>query len=727
MTESIRAATGRAWDKVDPLGVRWIIVACGAAGAALFLAASAVQTKTFESTVEVRIDPVSIEERFGAPDAPLGPEQAMARELQYLRSDAVVGEVDSTTPFDHSIEVERVSDDTIALVAQSISPALATEVAQKAATTYLGLRQQNAVGQSNASIGATQRLIDELTQQQAGGADVGAQLEEAQARLADFQAGQALVGETATITRGPTDPCCPVSPDPGQAAANGLVCGVILGLVIAAIREIISRRPELESLSGRLPRLTVLERDGDAFHAPWFGERRVAHLVLGALVLSRAAFYVVDGVNFIFDDWSLEALRAESGAWSSVPAGQDLVHARPGAWLTFTVLHGLIGSHPLVHFAVLTGLYLVVVLLLYAVFSRFITRSMALLVVGCWVILPIHNSMALWTGTSQITVCALLFLGGLLALTYGRWLPAGLGFAASILSYELSLPMAAAAAIVVATPMLPLLASAAPPVRPLTIVARVKVLIMVGLAGWWAKAHSVYPLELRVPSPATLWSAHFGIGLFGSLSTEDILVSVMAGLIAAGVAVCLVWWLSGDRARDGGPSLVVAGAAVSALGLYVSFTLFTSVLGLNDRIYSLSSIGAAMMLVGVTVFLWRRVPSLGVAFAVVVVSVSIIGQVVSLHSWSQAGGDTVALLRYIDRTYPDPASTHFIVGPAPSYRNGVVGISSPFGGADPAYRLRFPGATGSLTVAGSREEWVPTARGESLIEWSRVLGAGDTP
>ena len=59
----------------------------------VFVAASVVQTKTFESTVEIRIDSVSVEERFGASDAPLGPEQAMARELQYLRSDAVVGQV----------------------------------------------------------------------------------------------------------------------------------------------------------------------------------------------------------------------------------------------------------------------------------------------------------------------------------------------------------------------------------------------------------------------------------------------------------------------------------------------------------------------------------------------------------------------------------------------------------------------------------------------------------
>ena len=47
-------------------------------------------------------------------------------------------------------------------------------------------------------------------------------------------------------------------------------------------------------------------------------------------------------MSFVFDDWSLEFQRASAGTWQSVPAGQDLIHARPGAWLTFTLLHGIV-------------------------------------------------------------------------------------------------------------------------------------------------------------------------------------------------------------------------------------------------------------------------------------------------------------------------------------------------------------------------------------------------
>ena len=111
---------------------------------------------------------------------------------------------------------------------------------------------------------------------------------------------------------------------------------------------------------------------------------------------------------------------------------------------------------------------------------------------------------------------------------------------------------------------------------------------------------------------------------------------------------------------------------------------------------------------------------------------------VSLRSWSQAGGDVVALLNHIERTYPDPANTNFIVGPTPKYRNNVVGVVSPFGGADAAFRLTFPEAgqpcepapapcTASLVIANSTEEFVPTERGETLIDWSTVLGSDGTP
>lgn len=723
----------------------WIIIAAGCAGAALFGTASALSPKVYESRVEVRLDPVSLDGRFGAPDAPATSEQAIAREMRLVESDAVLGRADGQIEFDHSLEAEQVSDDTIAFVARSISGPLAESVANTAATTYLGVRQESATGLADSALTFTQGLVDGLTARQAAGEDVAADLAEQQARLADFQAGRDAVAETATVSLGPTTAGDAVAPQPWEAAARGLLVGLVVGLLIAAVREYVLARPQMAALTASFPRLQWSRRDGGTLHVAWPDRRRPAFVILGGLVAARALLYTVLGVNFILDDWSLEYQRAIAGTWESVPSGQDLVNARPGAWLTFTLLHGTVGPHPLVQFLVLTAVNLAVVLILYTVLARFFDRSTALLVTAVWVLLPVHQSMTVWPGTSQIAVGALAFLLGLWAFTCGRWALAGAGFAASILCYELSVPAAFAATALVAGPLAPLRPTAPPPRRAITLGTRAGTLVFVIAATAWSRAHPVYDLELRMPSPATLWSGHFGIGLFGSLDTPDVLVMVVGAVLAAGMAVCLVWWLRGDRAREAGPALAVGGVAVFLLGLVVAFSTTTGVLGFNDRLYALSSVGAAMMLAGLGVFLWRRLPALTLVLGSLLVLGALAGQFVSLRSWSQSGADVVALLDYLERTYPDPAGTHFIVGPSPRYRNSTVGATSPYGGADGAYRLAFPEAgpscaalaeretvpedtcTGSMVIANSQEEFVPTAWGESLVDWSRVLGADGDP
>lgn len=716
----------------------WIILAGAVAGTALFGTASALSPKTYESRAEVTLSPVSLGSQFGVPDAPTTPEQAIAREMDVVRSDAVLGRAEDQISFAHTLTVEQVDEDTVAFVGRSISGPYAESVANTAATTYVVARQETATGLATNAVDITQGIVDDLTARLGAGEDVAATLAEQEALLADFLEGQARQAETAQVTLGPTDAGDAIAPRPWEAAAKGFAIGLVVGLLIAAVREYARYRPVTTGLTDALPKLVLSRQDGDTFRLGWAGCRRPAFLVLTSLVLGRAAVYAFQGVNFILDDWSLEYLRAAEGAWSSVPTGQDLVNARPGAWLTFTLLHGIVGPHPLIQFAVLTAINLALVLVLYSVLARFVDRSMALLVTAIWVLLPTHQSMTVWSGTSQVAVGVLVFVLGLWAFTQGRWVLAGLGFAASILCYELSVPAAFAATVLVATPLVPLRTDATPPRRPITLLTRGGTLVFVGLATAWSRAHPVYELELRMPSPATLWSGHFGFGLFGSLETPDRLVMLAGGLFAAGIAVCLIWWLAGDRGRNEGPSVAIAGAAVFLLGLTVSFTATTGVLGFNDRLYALSSIGAAMMVAGLGTFLWRRVPVVTLGLGVLLFAVVLVGQFVSLRSWSYAGGDVVALLNHIERTYPDPENTNFIVGPTPKYRNNVMGAVSPYGGADAAFRLTFPDAgppcqpvpapcQASLTIANSTEEFVPTDRGETLIDWTSVLGADGTP
>ena len=722
-----------------------MILAASVAGAALFGTAAAMLPKVYESRVEVRLDPVSLDQRFGAPDAPATDDQAIAREIQLVRSAAVLGRADGQIEFEHALAAEQVSDDTIAFVAQSISGPFAEAVADTAADTYLAVRQETASGLAANAVTLTQGRVDDLAARQAAGEDVAADLAEQEALLADFESGRAAVADTARVTLGPTDSGDAVAPQPWEATARGLLVGLVAGVLIAAVHQYLLARPLRGAVGEAWPAVRIARRDGGPVQLRWAERRRPAFVVLTGLVIARALLYIMLGVNFVLDDWSLEFQRATVGAWSSVPTGQDLVNARPGAWLTFTLLHGIIGPHPLVHFVVLTAVNLAVVLVLYSVLARFFDRAVALAVTAVWVLLPIHQSMTVWSGTSQVAVGALLFLLGVWAFTDGRWLLAGLGFAASILSYELAVPVAFAAVVLLDTPLAPLRPRSPTPRRPITLLARAGTLVPVVAATAWSRAHPVYPLEWRMPSPATLWSGHFGIGMFGSLATPDLFVVVAGALAAAGVVVCLVWWLRGDRARDAGPSLVLAGVGVLALGLFVSFTATTGVLGFNDRLFAVSSVGAAMMLTGVVIFLGRRMPVTTVVLAGLLVAAAAVGQFVSLRSWSQAGADVVALMDYLERTYPDAANTNFIVGPSPRYRNNVVGATSPYGGADGAFRLAFPDAgppcaspaeratvprdtcVGSLVIVDSAEEFTPTAWGESLVEWSRVLGADGVP
>ena len=88
-------------------------------------------------------------------------------------------------------------------------------------------------------------------------------------------------------------------------------------------------------------------------------EPRVAATVLTALVLGRAAWYAVQGVDFVLDDWSFAGYRAANGVMTDV-----FLRSRPGTWAVQTVLFGIAGDHPLVLFGLVTALFLGVTLLL---------------------------------------------------------------------------------------------------------------------------------------------------------------------------------------------------------------------------------------------------------------------------------------------------------------------------------------------------------------------------
>lgn len=175
--------------------------------------------------------------------------------------------------------------------------------------------------------------------------------------------------------------------------------------------------------------------------------------------------------------------------------------------------------------------------------------------------------------------------------------------------------------------------------------------------------------------------------------------------------------------------MVVAGALLLGAGLPVAFTLGVMPLGFEDRVYGISTIGSSLLLVGIGTWLWARTRTVATFAGAGLLAACLVGQVVALRSWSRAGEDVVALLRYVD-DQPDPGSTHFYVEPGQLNRNGVIGTGSPTGGANEAYLLRHPEAdpdgvdggepaSGSLTIADGTG--APPPEGAIVVTWDQVL------
>ena len=199
----------------------------------------------------------------------------------------------------------------------------------------------------------------------------------------------------------------------------------------------------------------------------------------------------------------------------------------------------------------------------------------------------------------------------------------------------------------------------------------------------------------------------------------------LAVFFLAAVVVTLVAWVRGRRGWDEGPSLVLLGMVVWAGGLVVlvSTPLWVQAgeFGLTDRVFGLSSMGSAMVIVGVGQYLWRRVPPVVVVGAVGLVGVLLAGQYVALHAWSQAGDDAVAMLDHLAEVSDTPNETVFMVGPDYPVRNNVISLE-----ADAVYyankHVNGPGAGNVTFYVDPFTALVP---GQVLVPWSTV--ADDLP
>lgn len=454
----------------------------------------------------------------------------------------------------------------------------------------------------------------------------------------------------------------------------------------------------------------VFPRPPGPFSWPEVSRRAVA--ALAGLVVLRAVVYAALGAQLILDDYSILAAARYRGIGEALGT---LQWGRPVAWLVDTAIYGAIGPRPLLLFAVVTALNLIVVVLLYLVMGRFVSTRVAFFVAAVWVVAANHNTLTVWTATAPTVVALALLLGGILALTDGRWMVAAVCLGLSVLSYELTFPVAFAAALV------------APSARPLGWRPRLVVMVAVAAATGWVALDPLNSPDFDPPAWALVWRAHFSDGLLGTTEGPTRLVHYLGDLAMVGVVASAVAWILGKRGREDGAALALAGVLVMVLGsvAFVSIGLGRDGIGMQDRLLAVSSIGAAMVLVGVLQLVSRYARGVAIAGGVVLGGVLVAGQFVSLRAWATAGEDALAVNDFV-AAVADPsneAPVDVTLGPTARGHNGVLGISSHNGSAQAAYQLRFGRDAGDVRVVRSPEEFVARTPDELLLDWAWIDNA----
>lgn len=414
-------------------------------------------------------------------------------------------------------------------------------------------------------------------------------------------------------------------------------------------------------------------------------------VVLVALVLAKAAYYAHLGAGLVLDDWRLADNTLVYGIGNTLHGGHDSV-SRPVAWLWFNGLYAVSGASALRLLVVVTLLNVAVALLLLAVFDRLLPRMMAVAVAVVWVLLPTHTALTVWGAITQALLAQVLLLAGVLCVQRARWLPAALLFVGAVFSYQTAIPLAFLAAAFV--PATPTVARA----------DRAKILGAVAAATAWSALHPTYDPVYEVPDVPWLWGAHFGTGVFVSDAVPSILRTGLAVSVLVGVAVAAAAWWRGRRRWADGPSLVLTGLVVWAAPLTVLVALplwiASPEYGVADRVLGLSSVGSAMIIVGLGTMLWRRRAVVAVGAAVLLAAAALSGQYVALHSWSDAGHDAEDLLAALGRAAPEPHLTNYAVGPGYPRRNNVASLDQD--AVYFAHKLRYGGGPGTVTFFEER-------------------------
>lgn len=382
--------------------------------------------------------------------------------------------------------------------------------------------------------------------------------------------------------------------------------------------------------------------------------RRVGVLVAALVVVVVAVPYAVLGPGFIVDDWRFLNRRELYGPLGA--AGEPKLMSRPGSWATVNLLHGVVGPRPLAVYAVQTALNAGVAVALYLVGRRFVAPGTALALAVVWAILPNHTALSYWPSVANATLALLLLVVAVGLLDAGRWPAAAACLVGAALCYEVALAPAVVA-------ILAFTRRGRVGVVPATVTVGA-----LGAAGAWMLANPTYPTNRPFADPRPVPGAHFA----GGIAAWPAASWALAAAAVAGVAAVAVRVLRRRAARE--ERLVLVGLALIPIGVAAFARHNFPMVGIGDRAYTVSAVGAAMVWAGLGAMLWRCRPTAavvaGAAFVVAVAPANLDRQ----RAYSRAATDALAVAEYVQHRYGPALPAEIVVGPTSRRHAGVPGL-----------------------------------------------------
>jgi hypothetical protein len=395
---------------------------------------------------------------------------------------------------------------------------------------------------------------------------------------------------------------------------------------------------------------------------------RVAVVVSG-VVLSVP--YAMSGPGWFREDFEPLRNARVLGLWHA--AGPVVTENRPGAALSYSLVFGVLGGHPLVAYGLLTALGIGVALLLLELVGRYLDPGSSLAVVLVYGLMANRSSMSHWISTVHIWVALAALVGALLLVADRRraWLPAIL-LMVSALTYAAIAPVALGFLAVDAV-------GAVTRVRRRLHLPVASALLAATVYGY---ATTNRPAGALI-TPAEVLSANVGWGL----TTRDPLWRLIQVALLAGAVLALVRLgkdLVGHRAvpTDAPGRLVAVGLGVMALGILPFVTSGDDIdfVSQGDRANAVSGFGAALVLCGVA-RLGLGALTAGRARAVGTVSLAVVGVLVAVdarlaqdRAWSATARDVrTAVARGAGQVRAGEAAD---LGPCPITHDRVEGLNN---------------------------------------------------